>query len=300
MVMSCVIRMGQRFGKNLTAQVLTGSRNKKVIEMGFDRLSTYGIMKEQGVKEVSDFIEFLISQELIGIEQGTFPTLYVSPKGKEVLLGNQQVYRKEVVQVKEVSKNDPLFEALREVRKRIADEENVPPFVIFSDAALKDMCVKLPKTNEEFLQVSGVGELKMGKYGLAFIQAIREFLEVNPDYHSETEEGPVKPKKPARKKGVEDSHLETYQLYQEHLSLQEIAQKRGLSISTIENHLLQCAREGLIHDAAELIPEPFLPLLETAVEEAGRDRLKPIKELLPEEVSYFMIKLYVYYLSKNK
>jgi len=121
MVMSCVIRMGQRFGKNLTAQVLTGSKNKKVSEMGFDKLTTYGIMKDQGAKEVGEFIEFLISQELIAIEQGQFPTIFVAPKGKEVLLGQQQVYRREAVQVKQVSKNDPLFESLREVRKRIAE-----------------------------------------------------------------------------------------------------------------------------------------------------------------------------------
>lgn len=192
MVMSCVIRMGQRFGKTLTAQVLTGSKNKKVIELGFDRLSTYGIMKDKGAKDVSDFIEFLISQELIGIEQGTFPTLYVSPKGKDILLGNAQVFRRETVQVKQVSINDPLFETLREIRRQIATQENVPPFVIFSDAALKDMCAKLPKTNEEFLRVGGVGEYKLQKYGDDFIQAIRTFLEEHPNYSNELEAPPNK------------------------------------------------------------------------------------------------------------
>ena len=192
MVMSCVIRMGQRFGKTLTAQVLTGSKNKKVIELGFDRLSTYGIMKDKGAKDVSDFIEFLISQELIGIEQGTFPTLYVSPKGKDILLGNAQVFRRETVQVKQVSISDPLFETLREIRRQIATQENVPPFVIFSDAALKDMCAKLPKTNEEFLQVGGVGEYKLQKYGADFIQAIRTFLEEHPNYSNELEAPPNK------------------------------------------------------------------------------------------------------------
>jgi ATP-dependent DNA helicase RecQ len=299
MVLSCVIRMGQRFGKNITAQVLTGSKNKKVMEMGFDQLSTYGIMQDKGAKEVSDFIEFLISQELIGIEQGQFPTLYVSPKGKDILLGKDRVYRRETVQVKQVSKNDPLFEALREVRKRIADEEKVPPFVIFSDAALKDMCAKLPKTSEEFLQVSGVGDLKLQKYGLEFIQAIRTFCEGNPDYKSELETEPTVPKKPT-KKAVGESHVETLKLHQRQLSITEIAEKRELAVSTVENHLLQCAQQGLEVDFSRLVPSEYIPLLEKAVAEAGRDRLKPIKELLPEEVSYFMIKAYVYYISKNK
>lgn len=299
MTMSCIIRMGQRFGKTVIAQVLTGSKNKKVTELGFDRLSTYGIMKNQGAKEVSDFIEFLISQELIATQQGQFPTLYVSQKGKDILLGKELVFRRETIQVKQVSKNDPLFEALRDIRMQIAQMEKVPPFVIFSDAALKDMCAKQPKTSEEFLQVSGVGEHKLKKYGLEFIQAIRAFLEANPDYQSEIQVEPTAPKKPA-KKAVGDSHLETLALHQKHLSIAEIAEQRGLAVSTVENHLLQCAQQGVHVDFASLIPNEYLPLLEKAVEEAGRERLKPIKDLLPEEVSYFMIKAYVYFISKNK
>jgi ATP-dependent DNA helicase RecQ len=297
MVMSCLIRMGQRFGKTLTAQVLTGSKNKKVTEMGFDKLTTYGIMKEKSTKEVSDFIEFLISQELIAIEQGQFPTLYVSPKGKDVLLGKNTVHRRETVKVREISKDDPLFEALREVRRTIAETENVPPFVIFSDAALKDMCAKLPKTNEEFLMVSGVGEHKLKKYGLEFIQAIRLFCEAHPEREPEQSQTSV-PKK-AAKKAVGDSHLETFQLHRQNLSIEEITEKRELALSTVENHLLQCAQKGMEVDFTRLIPAEYIPLLHTAVEKVGRDRLKPIKEQLPEEVSYFMIKGYLYFLSKR-
>lgn len=298
MVMSCMIRMGQRFGKTLTAQVLTGSRNKKVTEMGFDKLTTYGIMKEKGSKEVSDFIEFLISQELIAIEQGQFPTLYVASKGKDILLGKEKVHRRETVKVREISKDDPLFETLREVRRSIAERENVPPFVIFSDAALKDMCAKLPRTSEDFLGVSGVGELKLKKYGLEFIQAIRQFCEAHPERQPEM--GQAAAPKKTSKKAVGDSHLETLQLHQQNLSIEQIAEKRELALSTVENHLLQCAQQGMEVDFSKLIPTEYIPMLQKAVEEAGRSRLKPIKDLLPEEVSYFMVKSYLYFLSKNK
>jgi ATP-dependent DNA helicase RecQ len=288
MVLSCIIRMEQRFGKSMIAQVLTGSKNKKIIELGFSKLTTYGIMKEKSAKDVSDFIEFLISQELIGVKHGTYPTLFVTAKGKEVLFGKQQVFRKEAVEVKQVSKEDPLFEELRGVRKRIADSEKVPPFVIFSDAALKDMCVKVPKTSEAFLQVSGVGQNKLQKYGEEFLAAIRAFCESNADYQSEmvTEE---KPKK-VTKKATGDSHIETLSMHQSGLTIGEIAKKRELAVSTIENHLLQCAQQKMDVDFTKLIPAEFVPQLEMAVEEAGREKLKPIKELLPEEVSYFMIK----------
>jgi ATP-dependent DNA helicase RecQ len=298
MVMSCMIRMEQRFGKSLIAQVLTGSKNKKVAELGFNKLTTYGIMKEKSSKDVSDFIEFLISQELIGVKHGTYPTLYVAANGKDVLLGNQAVNRKETVEVKQVSKDDPLFEELRAVRKRIAEAEKVPPFVIFSDSALKDMCAKLPKTSEEFLQVSGVGEHKLQKYGNEFMTAILAFCETNPDYLSElvTEEAPKK----VSKKAEGNSHLETLSLHQAGLTVNEIAAKRELAVSTIENHLLLCAQQKLAVDFSKLIPEDFFLLLEKAVEEAGREKLKPIKELLPNEVSYFMIKAYLLYIKEKE
>ncbi|WP_394121584.1 DNA helicase RecQ [Planococcus donghaensis] len=179
MVLSCVIRMGQKFGKAMTAQVLTGSRNKKVLDFGFDKLSTYGILKHQNAKEVSNLIEFMISQELLAVEQGSFPTIYVPDGGRDVLLGKRQVLRKGAVVTKRIASNDPLFEELRVVRKSLADEAGVPPFVIFSDKALQDMVARRPKNEVEFLEVNGVGANKLEKYGEAFLQAIHSFDAIN-------------------------------------------------------------------------------------------------------------------------
>ncbi|SEM92996.1 ATP-dependent DNA helicase, RecQ-like [Mesobacillus persicus] len=300
MVLSCIIRMGQKFGKAITAAVLTGSRNKKVLELGFDKLSTYGILKEQSAKQVTELIEFLISKNLIGVEHGSYPTIYVAPEGKAVLQGQQQVFRKEAVQIKQVSNDDPLFEELRQLRKTVADTEHVPPFVIFSDSALKDMCARLPQTEEEFLQVSGVGQHKLEKYGKTFIQAISEFYEAHPDRERVLTSPPAVAKPKPAKKGVNDSHLETYKLHQEGLTVTEIAAKRELAVSTMENHIIQCIQNGMEVDFALLVPDRFVPELENAVAEAGRDRLKPIKELLPDEVSYFMIKVFLYQMRKQE
>lgn len=289
MVLSCIVRMGQRFGKTAVAQVLTGSKNKKMVELNFHKLPTYGILKDRSAKEVSEFIEFLISQEVIGVEQGQYPTIFVTPTGKEVLLSKRTVSRKEMVQVKEVSKNDPLFEELRAVRKTLADREQVPPFVIFSDATLKDMCVKLPHSPEEFLQVSGVGEMKLEKYGEIFINAIIAFCELHPERVSEhpVTEGQKK------KKPEKNSHLETYKLFKEGLTVPEIAKKREMATSTIENHIMQCMAEGLDIEVTEVISSEYWSLIQQAVEKVGRDKLKPIKEQLPNEVSYLMIKVYL-------
>ena len=174
-VLSCVIRMGQRFGKAMIAQVLTGSRNKKVIEFGFDKLTTYGLMKGRSAKDISDFIEFIISESYLGVENGQFPTIYVSEQGKDVLTGKVTVNRKVTVITTQVANDDPLFDQLRALRMKLAQEAGVPPFVVFSDKTLRDMSARMPITNDDFLEVNGVGLAKLERYGEAFMEEIKTF-----------------------------------------------------------------------------------------------------------------------------
>lgn len=174
-VLSCVIRMGQRFGKAMIAQVLTGSRNKKVIEFGFDKLSTYGLMKGRSAKDISDFIEFIISESYLGVENGQFPTIYVSEQGKDVLTGKVAVNRKVTVITMQVANDDPLFDQLRALRMKLAQEAGVPPFVVFSDKTLRDIAARMPVTNEDFLEVNGVGLAKLERYGDPFMEEIKAF-----------------------------------------------------------------------------------------------------------------------------
>lgn len=174
-VLSCVIRMGQKFGKTMVAQVLVGSKNQKIRSFGFERLSTYGLLKDMTIKEVTNFMEFMIAEELLAVNQGTMPTIYVTEKGKEVLLANLKVMKKRAIATRQISNTDPLFESLRIVRKKLADEANVPPFVIFSDKSLRDMCAKKPTSKQGFLDINGVGENKLEKYGDVFLKAIAEF-----------------------------------------------------------------------------------------------------------------------------
>ncbi|EOQ12849.1 DNA helicase RecQ [Bacillus cereus] len=291
MVLSCMIRTNQRFGKQMIAQVLTGSKNKKVIEFNFHTLPTYGLLSNRSVKEVSEFIEFLISDELIAVEHGTYPTLKVTEKGKEVLLGKENVLRKERVETRQIVQDHPLFEVLREVRKEIAQGEGVPPFVIFSDQTLKDMCVKMPQSDSELLTVKGIGEHKLVKYGSHFLQAVQHFIEENPNY-AETIKTEVVSERKKSGKASANSHLETYEMYKQGIDLNEIAKERNLSRQTIENHLIRCYEDGMEVDWQSFVPAEYESLIETAVQNADGG-LKSIKEQLPNEVSYFMIRAYL-------
>ncbi|PFR45457.1 DNA helicase RecQ [Bacillus cereus] len=291
MVLSCMIRTNQRFGKQMIAQVLTGSKNKKVIEFNFHTLPTYGLLSNLSVKEVSEFIEFLISDELIAVEHGTYPTLKVTGKGKEVLLGKENVLRKERVETRQIVQDHPLFEVLREVRKEIAQGEGVPPFVIFSDQTLKDMCAKMPQSDSELLTVKGIGEHKLVKYGSHFLQAVQHFIDENPNY-AETIKTEVVSERKKSGKASANSHLETYEMYKQGIDLDEIAKERGLSRQTIENHLIRCFEDGMEVDWNSFVPAEYEQLIETAVQNADGG-LKSIKEQLPNEVSYFMIRAYL-------
>jgi len=291
MVLSCMIRTNQRFGKQMIAQVLTGSKNKKVIEFNFHTLPTYGLLSNRSVKEVSEFIEFLISDELIAVEHGTYPTLKVTEKGKEVLLGKVNVLRKERVETRQIVQDHPLFEVLREVRKEIAQGEGVPPFVIFSDQTLKDMCAKMPQSDSELLTVKGIGEHKLVKYGSHFLQAVQHFIKDNPNY-AETVKTEVVTERKKSGKASANSHLETYEMYKQGIDLDEIAKERGLSRQTIENHLIRSFEDGMEIDWNSFVPAEYESLIETAVQNA-EGGLKSIKEQLPNEVSYFMIRAYL-------
>ncbi len=301
-VLSCIVRMGQRFGKAAVAKVLTGSKSKTITQFNFNKLSTYGLLENKSSKEVTDFIDYLITEEIIGIENGQFPTIYVASKGRDVLSGLQTVFRKEEIQAKTISKADPLFEELRSIRKSLADQEKVPPFVIFSDTSLQDMCIKLPKSNGEFLEVKGVGAHKLEKYGLEFIQAIRAFCEKNPEriynpVEGEQEQPEIKKEKSSKSKGKEPdakaSHLVSYDLYSSGMSISEIAKERAMSKITIENHIVRCSEEGQDVDWDKELPNEYRPLIEDAIKQAETDKLKPIKDRLPEEITYFMIRAYL-------
>ncbi|WP_461240988.1 DNA helicase RecQ [Paucilactobacillus sp. N302-9] len=176
-VLSCVKRMDQRFGKVLVAQVLVGSHSKRVEQFGFERLSTYGIMKNQSQKQVAQLIDYLTAEQFLLADGGQYPVLRVANKGRAVLTGQEKVFRKTAMAAqKSLPENDALFEELRTLRLDLAKQQEVPPFVIFSDQALRDMCAILPSNGSEFLSVRGVGESKLAKYGETFMAQIESFL----------------------------------------------------------------------------------------------------------------------------
>lgn len=174
-VLSCVVRLRSRFGKGIVAQVLTGAHNQRVRDNHLEELSTYGIMSGQRQKSVGELIDFLTAAGYLQSVGGQYPTLAITQEGASVLKGETQVFRKMARKAKRLAPvDDELFGKLRELRHQLAEDQHVPPFVIFSDRSLHGMCEVLPQDDEAFLSVKGVGQSKLEKYGEAFMTIIRE------------------------------------------------------------------------------------------------------------------------------
>lgn len=211
-IISCIIRTNQRYGQKMICDILRGSKTERIKSLGLDSLSTYGVMSGCSVKHLRAIINHLIQQEYIVNDGGEYPVLKLTRKCALILRDKQQVIMKVAVEpakkeTKAVKKSKAVEDSdidsamlarLKALRRRLADSEGVPPFYIFSDATLKDMCLKRPGSLDEMLEVSGVGRKKLEKYGEAFLYAISDTSQ--PD---EQEDCTESPKKARRKKRSE-------------------------------------------------------------------------------------------------
>ncbi|MDR3354713.1 MAG: DNA helicase RecQ [Synergistaceae bacterium] len=188
-ILSCVFRMaertgGKRFGVSMLADVLRGSKAEHVRTFGFDGISTWGIMKEYSTRTIREITNFLVAGNYLKADEGEFPTISFTGRSFPFLKGGEKLLmrrREESAGWKRWIKNrtgeydNELFEALRALRRQIAAEEGVPPYVIFSDKTIAHMCRSLPSDEAEFINVPGVGETKLRKYGGAFLAALNDW-----------------------------------------------------------------------------------------------------------------------------
>ena len=179
-ILSCIYRLEQRYGMTTVLDCLKGSNNKNAREKNLKDISTFGIMKENSPAYIKDLIGVLVADGYIKVTGAPYPVLKLTEKSKEVLLDGKTVLvniKEEEKKPREIEKDfdTDLFNHLKAVRLDMARKRNIPPFIIFSDASLKEMAQKKPKTEEEMLEVKGVGDKKLIQYGDIFLAEIREY-----------------------------------------------------------------------------------------------------------------------------
>lgn len=198
-ILSCVKRTGERFGMTLIVQILQGSDSGRVIEWGLDRQSTYALMKDYKASQIKERVQALLERDCLIQSEGRYPVLALGSRAGEILFRGGQVSMRyapppekrkrerrsrsveagRMVPATETSFGafDGLLERLKALRTVLAREQQVPAYIVFSDATLRDMCERQPMNEEEFLEVSGVGRRKLEQYGEVFLKEIRSFLE---------------------------------------------------------------------------------------------------------------------------
>ena len=200
--------------------------------------------------------------------------------------------------------HEDLFASLKEMRLKIAQASNLPPFVIFHDRTLIAISQRLPQTTSELLAIKGCGEYKVSAYGDQTLEVVRAYLKIHPEArplgeplmnHDGAVAGRPLLKKPSGGNTVEI----TWMLWENGGTLEEIARKRGITPSTITEHLVQLIDEGRSVDLNRVLSKERITLIEEAIVRAGSERLAPIKSLLPQDVSYDEIRLVVGQYVKN-
>ena len=321
-ILSAVIRTGERFGTNHIIQVLTGSREKRVLELGHDRLSMYGIAKEVGRPQLREIIEHLQARGLLARGGGDYPTLAVSPEGRAFLQDHQTltlpqlqatdagyewgtVSRRAAPGSPTAEYDEKLFEELRALRKRLADARDVPSFFVFSDASLRHMAAVLPQSPEEFSGIHGVGRTKLEQYGADFLEVIRSYATANEASAqrsatpmSLTPGGEPRARRsggPGRQPGA--TYDETRKLLSQGMSISQIAQQRGLAETTIIAHLERIADQETTLDLQHIMPTAErLAEIEEAFKVCGRVHLRPVLEFLGDQFTYDEIRIARVYL----
>ena len=189
--LSCVYRVGQRFGLGHVVEVLRGAQSQRITALGHDRLSTYGIGRELSSDAWGSLIRQLIHLGYLGQDMGNYSVLRLTEKARPLLRGEERLTlarpRARVTPARQPEGrqgrrgrekpvyDEALFQELRSLRKRLADAQQVPPFVVFGDAALVEMAARRPATTEEMGRINGVGAVKLGRYGEQFLEVIRRF-----------------------------------------------------------------------------------------------------------------------------
>jgi ATP-dependent DNA helicase RecQ len=289
-ILSTIARLKESEATGTVIDVLRGAQNANILDKNYQEIKTYGIGKDISWNHWQHYTIQLINQGLCEIAFHMNNVLRLTEMAKAVLFNNTKVQlsqplsKEQQMAVRKESKSKPvnensLFEKLRQLRFQISLEENIPAYLVFNDATLEEMESKKPVTSEAFKEINGVGQRKLEVYGEMFINEIKAFVEAK-----------TKKKKKNTKKS--DTALETYELFKEGKTVEEIAEIRGLKPNTILAHLEKLYHDGKDIDIYRLISKDDVAKVAKAKTELqDPEGLKPYFEYFEEKVEYSTIRL---------
>ncbi len=300
--LSCIYRIrehgGFAVGLNHVVEVLTGADTDKIRSWGHNQLSTYGIGKEHGRPEWGAIGRELVRLGLVKQDAARFNVLESTPDGRAwlkerkpiTLTKPMQVAPAKVSHAGEITCDEALFEKLRVLRKRLADERGVPPYIVFSDVALRQMARIYPVSEGEFVRISGVGERKLAEFGQSFMGEVARYLETYPRqiFAEESFTAPT----PASKPRLGDTARETLKMFKTGLSVDAIATRRNLVTSTIYGHLATAIESGESVDLAQFFSAQELGSISAAFAKCGFGNLNGVHQMLGAKHDFGALRVY--------
>jgi ATP-dependent DNA helicase RecQ len=301
MFLSCVVRVKEEFGTGHVIDVLRGSKGARILNFRHNLLPTYGIGMDLSKHEWRSLAHLLLRDGLLHQDANHFNALRLTQRGADFLRNREPLILRRQKKVEPAPRrarglttdlpeaNAALFEHLRTVRKQLADAQDVPAYVIFDNKTLIQMAAQLPRTMQEFRDISGIGQTKAQHYGGTFLNEISRFVAMHPELGAAevtVTRSYDPPKRPATAGG-------TLELFRQGLSPEAIASSRRLSRATITDHLETLVASGEITEIDRLVPPEKLTTIEAAFRKCGMEKLKPVlEELGPDEgVSYNELKI---------
>ena len=288
--LSAIYRTEEKVALGMLIDILRGSTRHDLLERGWDKIKTYGAGKDLSIIEWQQYLLQMLNMGLFEIAYDAGSVLRLTPAANEVLFNGRQVTFVELQAMKQKTAEqfekrktktevftDELFEVLRQLRMRIAKEEGIAPYQIFSDATLKEMVAERPTTDDEMAEISGVGKYKMQHYGDDFINAILQFV------NKQNSEG-------VKVKG--STHLVTYDMYRNGMTVEKIAAERGLHVATVFSHLATLYEKGHQINLMQYISKSELATIQNAMAATGNtEQAKVIYDYLQEGMEYHKIRL---------
>ena len=297
-VLSTAIRTGERFGVNYLVDVLRGANNKAVRDRSHHELPVFGISRDMDSDELKEMVRSLVSNGLLAQQGSGYPTLAVSAQGRKFLNNRESLMLTRPKQTtnsmpknfdtsgRETAFDTKLFDELAALRLEIATEREVPAYVIFGNKSLQQMAYHMPRDEDSFSKISGVGDAKLREYSRPFLKVIAEYIDANTQITS-IKRVPVAAPKKRPNRGISMSIRETRDLIGQGMSLSEVAEQRGISETTIRSHLERLVQEGGQVDLDHLMPPDDRRInIELAFRELGDARLTPVRDMLGEDYTW--------------
>lgn len=300
-VISCVYRVKRGYGVGMLVDVLRGSKNKKLLDLKLNEVSTYGIMKDYSKDNLTEFINTLIALGYLNYGD-EYPVVSLNNNSMDIVKGKRTVWiREHKINKASFTVDNELFEILRRLRHEIAVGEKVPPYMVFGDSTLKELSSRMPVDKEQMLEVSGVGERKYDKYGQQFIEKIMNYLNSNNINHiwisKAKSDISIEEKKnniEGSKNIKEKSYINTVEMLRVCGSLRKTAGERELTLTTIISHVEKYISEGnsidFKIDFSDIFNEQDEEIVKGVIKNVGFNKLKAIKEQVPSNISYDVIK----------